>query len=268
MNNVQNEKSLGTQPILTLDGARAEIQLQRPQLHNRLQPEDLDMLERLFAEVEAAPGVRVCVLASSGKTFSAGYDIGSIGVTPIDDPHGDRAAPLVFERMVNKLEQLRVPTIAAIQGGVYGGAVDLALACDFRIGVHETEVRVPAAVLGVHYYASGLQRFVNRVGLRAAKRVFLLAETIGAQELQRLGYLDEVVSSSELSSVVDRYTKQIAELAPLAMEGMKRALNESSKCELDLDATNSAIDKTMRSADLKAGLIAWAKREKPVFMGE
>ena len=95
-----------------------------------------------------------------------------------------------------------------------------------------------------------------------------VAERVGAQELQRLGYLDEVVSSSELSNVVDRYTKQIAELAPLAMEGMKRALNESSKCELDLDATNSAIDKTMRSADLKAGLIAWAKREKPVFMGE
>ena len=268
MNNVQGGKSLGTQPILTLDGPRAEIRLQRPQLHNRLQPEDLEMLERLFEEIDHAPGIRVCIFASSGKTFSAGFDIGSIGVTSIDDPHGYHAAPLVFERMVNRLEQLRVPTIAAIQGGVYGGAADLALACDFRVGVKTTELRVPAAVLGVHYYASGLQRFANRLSLGAAKRVFLLAETLDAQELHRIGYLDEVVAADQLEATVNRYAEQLSALAPLAVAGMKRALNEASRCELNLEATGLAIDKAMRSADLKIGLAAWTKRESPAFTGE
>lgn len=268
MHNVENEKSLGTQPILTLDGPLAEIRLQRPALHNRLLPEDLDMLERLFAEIDAAPGIRVCVLSSTGKTFSAGFDIGAIGVTSIDDPHGVQAAPLVFERMVNRLERLRVPTIAAIQGGVYGGAADLALACDFRIGVENMELRVPAALLGVHYYASGLQRFVNRIGLGPAKKIFLLAQPIDAQELHHFGYLDAVVPASALQAVVDEYVKQILALAPIPIQGMKRALNQIARAELDLETTNTTIRESMRSADLKIGLAAWAKREAPSFLGE
>ena len=72
MNNVQGGKSVGTQPILILDGSRAEIRLQRPGLHNRLQPEDLDMLERLCDEIDASPGIRVAILASSGGDLS--YD--------------------------------------------------------------------------------------------------------------------------------------------------------------------------------------------------
>ena len=207
------------------------------------------------------------MLRSSGKTFSAGFDIGSIGVTSIDDPSGSKAAPLIFERVVNRLERLRVPTIAAIQGNVFGGAADLALACDFRIGVDTMKLRVPAALLGVHYYASGLRRFVNRIGLPAAKRVFLLTETLDAQELYRVGYLDKVVPADSLDDAVDGYAKQIAELAPIAIKGMKRALNEVSRAELDLEATNAAIEQAMRSADLKAGLAAWARREKPWFSG-
>lgn len=258
----KSEKVPGTQPILIVDGDRAEIRLQRAAVHNRLLPEDVDMLERLFAEIDAAPQVRVAVLASSGKTFSAGFDIGSI-----ENTSGETAAPRVFERMVDRLANLRVPTVAAIQGGVYGGAADLALACDFRIGVEAMELRIPAAVLGVHYYANGLQRFVTRLGLGAAKRIFLLAETLDASELKRVGYLDEVVPAAELASAVDRYAAQLSTLAPIAVQGMKRALNQAANAALNQEVTRAAIETAMRSEDLKTGLEAWGKRQKPSFRG-
>ncbi len=262
LNSVQGSKSLGTQPILTLDGSRAEIRLQRPHLHNRIQPEDLDMLHRLCDEIDAAPGVRVAILASRGKTFSAGFDIASIRPNPTADH-----APIPFEKAVNRFAQLRVPTIAALQGSVYGGAADLALACDFRIGVDTIELRVPAAVLGVHYYASGLQRFVHRVGLNAAKRIFLLTDTLDAKELLRIGYLDAVCSPDSLDSTVSHYASRLEDLAPIAIEGMKRALSQASANALDLEDTNAWIEKAMRSKDLRTGLAAWSDRAKPRFSG-
>src|ERR687893_246892 len=82
--------------------------------------------------------------------------------------------------MVDRLEAVRVPTIARLQGGVYGGATDLALACDFRIGHEGIEMVMPAGRLGVHYYASGLRRYVSRLGLNTAKRLFLTAERLDA----------------------------------------------------------------------------------------
>jgi enoyl-CoA hydratase/carnithine racemase len=262
MNNEQSAKAMGTQPTLEIDGARARIELNRPGLHNRLEPEDLDMLERLFAEIDAAPGVRVAILASRGRTFSAGFQIGAI-----EGGQGTGAAPRAFERMANRLENLRVPTICALQGGVYGGAADLALACDFRIGVESVELRVPAAVLGVHYYASGLRRFVTRVGLGAAKRVFLMADTLDAQELRRIGYLDEIVPAADLEAAVDRRAARMAALAPIAVQGMKRALDEAARAELDLAATDAVIERALQSEDLRTGLEAWTRKAAPLFRG-
>ena len=71
------------------------------------------------------------------------------------------------------LEMARPVTVAALHGGVYGGATDLALACDFRVGAHGIDMFMPAARLGLHYYRSGLERYVSRLGLDNAKRLFL-----------------------------------------------------------------------------------------------
>ena len=79
---------------------------------------------------------------------------------------------------------------------MFGGATDLALACDFRVGVHGMVLRMPAARIGLHYYPSGLRRYVSRLGVSAAKRLFLLAETLPADELLRIGYLDRCVAAA------------------------------------------------------------------------
>src|SRR6202045_4095750 len=166
-------------PLLDIDGARATIRLNRPKHLNRLQPDDLDALLKLFDRIEADAAIRVLVLTGTGRAFSAGYDLNSVAegaTSAVEETSGESA----FEVKVNRLEDIGVPTICRLNGGVYGGSTDLALACDFRIGVDSCEMFMPAARLGLHYYKSGIARYVSRLGVNNAKRLFLTAERIDA----------------------------------------------------------------------------------------
>src|ERR1700726_3387872 len=203
-------------PILELDGARATIRLNRPKHLNRLQPDDLDVLLKLFAEIEADSAIRVLVLTGTGRAFSAGYDLNSVAegaASEVEQKGGESA----FEATVNRLEDIGIPTICRLNGGVYGGSTDLALACDFRIGVDACEMFMPAARLGLHYYKSGIARYVARLGLDNAKRLFLTAEKIGASEMLRIGYLTSMVPAEALDEEVDRLAATLAGNAPVAM---------------------------------------------------
>src|ERR1700723_1043063 len=137
-------------PVLDIDGARATVRLNRPKHLNRLQPDDLDALTGLFDRIEADPAIRVLVLTGTGRAFSAGYDLNSIATRAISAVE-ERSAGSAFEVVVNRLEDLAVPTICRLNGGVYGGSTDLALACAFRIGVDSGEMFMPAARLGVRF---------------------------------------------------------------------------------------------------------------------
>src|SRR3979490_906087 len=129
-------------PVLDIKGARATIRLNRPKHLNRLQPDDLDALLRLFDRIEADPAIRVQVLTGTGRAFSAGYDLGSIAERAASAQ--EQTAGSAFETVVNRLEDLAIPTICRINGGVYGGSTDLALACDFRIAVDTLEMFIAA----------------------------------------------------------------------------------------------------------------------------
>jgi enoyl-CoA hydratase/carnithine racemase len=169
--------------------------------------------------------------------------------------------------VVNRLEALRVPTIAALQGSVYGGATDLALACDFRIGVEGMRMLMPAARLGIIYYPAGIERYVSRLGVAAAKRLFLTAEPIEAEEMRRIGYLDEIVPADALQARVDALVATLAANAPLALAGLKRAINETAAGRLDRDALAEARARSSASEDHAEALKAWSEKRKPVFRG-
>src|SRR6202158_2685637 len=130
-------------PVLEINGARASVRLNRPKHLNRLQPEDLAALLKLFDRIEADPALRVMVLTGTGRAFSAGYDLGSIAERAASAQ--EQTAGSAFEVVVNRLEDLAIPTICRINGGVYGGSTDLALACEFRIGGATCEMFMPAA---------------------------------------------------------------------------------------------------------------------------
>src|SRR6201995_1805332 len=157
-------------PLLELDGARATIRLNRPKHLNRLQPDDLDALLKLFDRIEDDPAVRVLVLTGTGRAFSAGYDLNSVAERATSAVE-EKSAGSAFEVVVNRLEDLGVPTICRLNGGVYGGSTDLALACDFRIGLDSCEMFMPAARLGLHYYKSGIMRYTTRLGVDNAQKL-------------------------------------------------------------------------------------------------
>src|ERR1700690_2371457 len=168
------DAAASTSPIVTIAGGRATIRLNRPREHNRIEPRDLAVLRETFTRIDRDPSVRVLVLTGTGKSFSSGYHIGAL----VERHGGKEPEPqdeVTFESVVDQHEALRVPTIAALQGSVYGGATDLALACDFRIGVEGMRMLMPAARLGIVYYPSGIERYVSRLGVAAAKRLFLTA---------------------------------------------------------------------------------------------
>ncbi len=251
-------------PVLSLDGARATIRLNRPRHLNRLQPDDLQALLQLFDRVEADPAIRVLVLTGTGRAFSAGYDLNSVAeraVSAAEQPSAGSA----FEAVVNRLEDLGVPTICRLNGGVYGGSTDLALACDFRIGIDTAEMFMPAARLGLHYYKSGIKRYVTRLGVDNAKKLFLTAQKIEAPEMLRIGYLTAMVPAEALDEEVDRLATILAGNAPVAMCGMKQAINEFARGELDEAAADLRHRDSMRGSEIKEGIKAFAEKRAPNF---
>ena len=250
-------------PLLDVVGARATVRLNRPKHLNRLQPDDLDALVKLFDRIEGDSAIRVLVLTGTGRAFSSGYDLGSIAERAANAQ--EQTAGSAFELVVNRLEDLAVPTICRVNGGVYGGSTDLALACDFRIGVDSCEMFMPAARLGLHYYKSGIRRYVSRLGLDNAKRLFLTAERIGAPEMLRIGYLTAMAAPEALDEEVDKLAAVLAANAPLAMAGMKRAINEFARGALDEEAADRRHRDSMRSAEINEGIRAFAEKRPPKF---
>jgi enoyl-CoA hydratase len=251
-------------PLLDIAGQRATIRLNRPKHLNRLQADDLETLQKLFDRIEADPAIRVLVLTGTGRAFSAGYDLNSVAERATSALEQNSAGS-AFEVVVNRLEDLAVPTICRLNGGVYGGATDLALACDFRIAVDTAEMFMPAARLGLHYYRSGIARYVSRLGADNAKKLFLTAQKIAAPEMLAIGYLTAMVPMEALDQEVDKLATILAGNAPVAMAGMKRAINEFARGKLDEAAADRRHRDSMRGAEIREGIKAFAEKRPPRF---
>src|SRR3546814_9678587 len=113
-----------TGPICAIDGGRAAVRLNRPRQPNRIEPGDLLAIYDFRGEVEADTAVRVLVLTGTGKTFSSGYHLGALSERQKSETETDDGDSL-FSTVVDRREALRVPTIAALNGGVYGGSTDM-----------------------------------------------------------------------------------------------------------------------------------------------
>jgi enoyl-CoA hydratase len=251
-------------PVFERSGARATIRLNRPKHLNRLQPDDLEALLKLFDLIEADPAIRVVVLTGTGRAFSAGYDLNSVAERA-GSAVEEKSAGSAFEVVANRLEDLGIPTICRLNGGVYGGSTDLALACDFRIGIDSCEMFMPAARLGLHYYKSGIRRYVSRLGADNAKKLFLTAQKIDAREMLRIGYLTAMAPAETFDQEVDKLADILAGNAPMAMAGMKRAINEFARGKLDEEAADQRARDSMRSAEIKEGIKAFAEKRAPKF---
>lgn len=251
-------------PVLHRDGGVATITLNRPAQRNRLENADLKALLAHFETVNRDPSVRVLVLTAntSGQpkpVFCAGYDIGGF------DEVGHGAS--FFEAIPEALAALRPVSIGALNGSVYGGATDLALACDLRMGLLGSEWRMPATALGLHYYPSGLQRFVSRLGLAGARRAFLTARPFTARQLDTLGVFEALVGPEDWAVTQHALVQDILALAPWALQETKKSLNEIEAGRADGAVLRERERQSSQSADFAEGRAAFAQRRAPVFTG-
>jgi enoyl-CoA hydratase/carnithine racemase len=234
-------------PGLAVDGAVATLTLRRPSQHNRIAPEDSDIIRDYLRQLEATPDIRLLVITGSGdKTFSSGYTLGAIR-----DQLDSR-----FEDMLDHVERFPLPTACALNGSVYGGATDLALCCDFRIGVRGSRFLMPASRIGLHYYPGGIRRYVTLLGLATAKKLFLSAQAIDDEEMLRVGFLHELVAPDQLNATIRAYADSILAcerkvLATMKVDLMGQAAGMASETVL-----RGHYDQSLKSPELAARLEA------------
>jgi enoyl-CoA hydratase/carnithine racemase len=234
-------------PRLTVSDGVATIRFQRPREHNRIDPDDIPVLRAYIERAAVDASVRAVVFTGTGtRTFSSGFTIEAI-VGKLDRS---------FEELLDAIERLPVPTLAAINGGVYGGATDLALCCDIRIGVAGTRMFMPAARFGLHYYPGGLRRYVTAVGASEAKRIFLTGQTIGDEEMLRIGFLTDLVPRRTLARTLAAYVAAIKACEPSVQRSMKRQIDAIAAGDAKESTSRDAYEASLASPELRRRLAA------------
>lgn len=251
-------------PLLDIAGDIATLTLRRPSQRNSLTDDDLNTLLAHFDAINRNFAVHVMVLRAetTGQkqaVFSAGYNVGGFDNDPM--------APLFFEKIPEALERLRPVTICALNGSVYGGATDLVLACDFTVAQRGCTWRMPAAALGLHYYPSGLRRYVSRLGLQASKRAFLLGQAMPYEDLEPLGMFEALVDEDAFEAQVQSLVTTLGQMAPLALAQTKKSLNDIAAGLYNEPALKERSRQSVYSQDFAEGRAAFAERRAPKFTG-
>ncbi|MDO8862576.1 enoyl-CoA hydratase-related protein [Haliea sp. E1-2-M8] len=242
-------------------GHIGRLVLNNPSQHNALGQEQLAAIQKHLATVRADEQVRVLIITGWGdKTFCAGASLQQLGS---GDLSGDQ-----FQETTDMVAHLAIPTICAINGNVYGGGVELALSCDFRVGIAGSKLRVPAAAIGLCYPVTGINRFVERLGVSAAKRMLLAVEEIEAETLLQLGFLDHLVQPAALDKAAETLALQISNLAPLAVRAMKQIIQQAASGQIDRDGAQALAKACLDSEDLQEGFAAKREKRSPRFQGK
>ena len=245
---------------LTRSGAVARIVLDNPGRHNSLGADELNQLRSHLQTVADDEGVRTLIVTGTGEsTFCAGASLNQLGAGHIS---GD-----LFQETTDALASVRMPTICALNGSVYGGGVELALACDFRVGVQGSVMRVPAARIGLCYPISGINRFVECLGVATAKRILLAAEEFNAEGMLGIGFLDELVEGATLETRCFALAESIAGLAPLAVQAMKKVIAQAAARSVDVEEAQALARRCATSDDLQEGFAAQREKRAPRFVG-
>lgn len=235
---------------------------------NALDDAILDALVTLLEGPRAA-AARVVVLAGAGERhFSAGLDLGERSADELVDylQQGERR----LGRAARAIAGCPAPVIGVLNGAAFGGALELAIACDWRIASRGARLGMPAARIGVVYAADGLRRFVAAMGPARTRRLFLTGTPVDADEAHALGLVDQVVDPGELWDVVRAAARAVSSSAPLAVAGTRAiiaTLTERSPWEEVEETASAARARAFASDDFREGLAAFRGKRLPEFGG-
>jgi enoyl-CoA hydratase len=208
-------------------GAIAYVTVNRPKVLNALDQRTWQDLRAAFADARDDADVRGVILTGAGdKAFIAGADIGELAQTTAIEAEGSST---YGQEVLNLVENLGKPVIAAINGFALGGGCETAMACTIRIAAEDARFGQPEVKLGVIPGGGGTQRLPRLVGRGRALQLILSGEMISAQEAYRIGLVNDVVPAAELIARAEGILKQILSNAPLAVKYALEAVNKGSE---------------------------------------
>ena len=245
--------------IATLEENFGIITLNNARVHNALKKSEIKIIRQAFLEWKDLK-LDAILITGTGESFSSG-----LFLDEFDKKSWDRN-PITL--ICEDIENCRCPVICALNGGAYGGAVEIALSCDFRVADKDVLLAVPAASLGIHYEPSGIRRTINILGPSITRRLFLLGEVIYFDDILRTQFIDFWVVEGE--SVIERSKKLVKSLrnnGPLAIEGMKKTIIEILNDSLNTDNAQKRIEKCFNSEEHKEGLLAKIQKRRPNYRG-
>jgi enoyl-CoA hydratase len=250
---------------MQVEGPIATITLDRPEKLNAVTPEMLAGLEAALASIEADEAVRVVVLTGAGdRAFCAGADINAwASLAPIDMW---RRWVRTGHRVMDRLEGLRQPTIAAVNGIAYGGGLELALACDLRIGADTAKVAAPEVGIGTIPGWGMTTRLAVVAGPARAKQMILGGQPIDALRAEAWGVLSEVVAARDLPEATRQAADRIAAQAPVAVQVAKQLIDGlRPRVPASLESLGSGL--TAFTDDAHEGLAGFRERRPAKFEG-
>ncbi|MEE8417641.1 MAG: enoyl-CoA hydratase-related protein [candidate division Zixibacteria bacterium] len=249
------------------DGPLAIVTIDRPTVLNALNDETIAELDHCFSVIAGDDGILCVILTGSGeKSFVAGADINELAVCDVISGRAkcDRGQALLF-----KIENLRQPVIAAINGFALGGGCEIALACDIRLASEKAKIGQPEVSLGIIPGYGGTQRLSRLIGRGKASQMILTGDHIKAEEALRIGLVDEVYAPEELMPKAREMALNIASKGPLAIKAAKEAI----KLGLDVDLKSgceheaSLFAGICASEDKSEGTKAFLEKRKAEFKG-
>ncbi len=247
------------------------IVLNRPEKLNALSYDMFAEIGNAISEINKMTEIRAVIIKGSGRAFSAGTDLGGLGEGGNRrTTSGYRYHLYDLQENLSRIERLEKPVIAQIHGYALGGAMELILACDFRIAVSDTRFSLPEVPIGIVPDLGGCQRLVRIIGLPKAKEMIMMGRAINGVEAERIGLINKAVQADELETEVRKWAEEFTKLPPLAVGMAKRIVDKSLDTDLmsSFDSNWQLQSILTKTEDFKEGVRAKKEKRDPVFKGE
>lgn len=250
---------------LSKSGGIGTLMINRPKNLNALNSQVLSELNIILDEIQQDESIQVLIVTGSGeKAFVAGADIKEMKDKSALE---GRDFSAFGNQVFSKLESLRQPTIAAVNGFALGGGCELAMSCDIRIGSVNAKFGQPEVGLGIIPGFGGTQRLSRIVGISKAKELIFTAQTITADQALAISLLNKVTEPADLLPEAKKMAQAIMKQAPLAIESSKKAINRGFEMDLQhaLEMEAELFGSLFSTEDQKIGMTAFTEKVKAEF---
>ncbi|WP_034439787.1 short-chain-enoyl-CoA hydratase [Clostridium ihumii] len=250
--------------ILEQDQNIAVIKLNRPKALNALNSETLKEINDAIEIIEKDESIYTVIITGEGKAFVAGADISEM--KDLNSIQG-REFGILGNKVFRRIETLKKPVIAAVNGFALGGGCELSMACDIRIASVKAKFGQPESGLGITPGFGGTQRLARLVGEGVAKELIFTCDIIKADEALRIGLVNKVVEPEELMNEAMNMAKKIANNAPKAVAFCKEAINNGIQMNIEdaLRYESEIFGMCFSTCDQKEGMSAFLEKRDKVF---